>query len=128
MCDKEGNGVIFFGHACVFVCVKEREREGEKIMCGGFDKHRGGLCMHLCVHVCVFVCTGCQSHPACSQRVEDDRRVHSRRRACYADCNFRPRIFFFFFWAGENKAKEEKMINKRCNLLQGTGSHWRMRA
>lgn len=36
--------------------------------------------------------------------------------------------FFFSFLAGVDKAKEGKMINKRCNLLQGTGSHWRMRA
>lgn len=45
----------------------------------------------------------------------------------YADCNFRHGIFF-------SLVKKKKVgggwwaINKRCNLLQGTGSHWRMRA
>ena len=50
---EEGDGVIFCGCACVFfVCVKEKE---SVCVCGGFDKHRGGI-----VHasVCACVCLG----------------------------------------------------------------------
>ena len=35
--DKEGNGFILFGHACVFV-LYERERERQDDV-WGFDKH-----------------------------------------------------------------------------------------
>lgn len=71
---------------------------------GRFDKR--GI-----VHasVCVFVCMGCQSHPACSQRVENDKRIHSRgRRACYADCNFH----FFFVLSVLGKIKPRKANDK----------------
>lgn len=87
----------------------------------GFDKHRGRLCMCLCV-----------SSPA--RAVSLILHAHREWRMtgeCTAGGGHVMLIAIFapeFFFAGENKAKEEKMINKRCNLLQGTGSHWRMRA
>lgn len=56
-------------------CVKEKEGARER-GCGGLI-NTWGLCLHLCVSVCFFICTGCQLHPACSQRVEDDRRVYT---------------------------------------------------
>lgn len=91
--DKEGNGVIFFGHACVFVCVKERE----KSVCGGLINTEGD-CACICVCMCVSSSAQAVSLILHAHREEDDRRVHSRRRACYADCNFRPRNFFLFFF------------------------------
>lgn len=46
--DKEGNRVIFFGHACVFECVKEREQS----LCGGLMNTEGGRACISCVCMC----------------------------------------------------------------------------
>lgn len=101
---KGVTGSFFFGHACVFVCVKERARE-EYVW--GFDKHRGGLCMHLCVHVCV---------PWSARAVSLILHAHREWRMTgeYTAGGGHVMLIailapeYIFFLAGENKAKEEK--------------------
>lgn len=108
----------------VFLCVKEREEYACQCV-WGFDKHRGGLCMCLCVSSSARA-VSLILHAHREWRMTGEYTAGGGHVMLIAI--FAPEIFIYIFFVGENKAKEEKMINKRCNLLQGTGSHWRMRA
>lgn len=113
-----------FSLAAHVFCVCASEREREQSTCGGLINTDGG-CACICVSMCVSSSARAVSlilHAHREWRMTGEYTAgggHVMLIAIFA-------TEYFLAWV--DKGKEEKMINKRCNLLQGTGSHWRMRA
>lgn len=88
----------------------------------GFDKHMGVVRASVCLCVPSSArAVSCILHAHREWRMTGE---YTQQEEGYADCNFRHGIFFSLV----KKKVGGVVINKRCNLLQGTGSHWRMRA
>lgn len=88
----------------------------------GFDKHMGVVLASVCLCVSSSArAVSCILHAHREWRMTGES---TQQEEGYADCNFRHGIFFSLV----KKKVGGGVINKRCNLLQGTDSHWRMRA